>query len=269
LIKIESPDDPRIEPYRSVRERDLLGRAGRFIAEGEVVVRILLSGRSRFAAASVLVAEGRVPALSGLLAEAAERVPVFVAGQTVMDAVVGFPIHRGLLALGIAGGRSEAGALLASLPERAAVLGLVGIANHDNMGGAFRNAAAFGAAAVLLAGGSCDPLYRKAIRVSVGGTLLVPHAVVPSAAELVELLRAHGFEPFALSPAGRETLGAIRWPRRPAILVGAEGHGLPPEVLESCRTIRIPMAGGFDSLNVATAAGIALHAVVAGADDPT
>ena len=124
-----------------------------------------------------------------------------------MDAVVGFHIHRGVLA---AGRRAEptAEALLADLPAQALVVGLCGIANHDNMGGLFRNAAAFGADAVLIDDDCCDPLYRKAIRVSVGAALTTPFARAGSAAELADRLVAAGFEVLALSPRGDVTPGA-------------------------------------------------------------
>jgi tRNA G18 (ribose-2'-O)-methylase SpoU len=174
LIRIDDPDDPRIAAYRQVRDRDVAGRAGGFIAEGEVVLRVLLGGRSRHRALSLLIAEQRLGKIEPLTQGLGEDVPVFVAGQAVMDAIVGFPIHRGLLALGERAPDAGAEALLASLPARAVVLVLFGIANHDNMGGLFRNAAAFGADAVLLDATSCDPLYRKAVRVSVGAALKVP-----------------------------------------------------------------------------------------------
>ncbi|MDE2487329.1 MAG: RNA methyltransferase, partial [Alphaproteobacteria bacterium] len=136
---------------------------------------------------------------------------------------------------------------------------LFGIANHDNMGGLFRNAAAFGADAVLIDAASCDPLYRKAIRVSVGATLTVPFARVGAAAQSVEALAAAGFELIALSPSGRNALADLAAAPRQAALFGAEGPGLGPEVVARSRTVAIPMAGGFDSLNVATTSGIVLH----------
>jgi tRNA G18 (ribose-2'-O)-methylase SpoU len=142
---------------------------------------------------------------------------------------------------------------------RACVLALFGVANHDNIGGIFRNAAAFGAKAVLLDGGCCDPLYRKAIRVSVGGTLTVPFARLPHGTDLLGLLAAHGFQAIGLSPAGALSISEVGRPRRVAVLLGAEGHGLSPDVLSRTLSVRIPMAPGFDSLNVATASGIALH----------
>jgi tRNA G18 (ribose-2'-O)-methylase SpoU len=263
LIPIEDPDDPRIAAYRSVRERDLVGRGGRFIAEGEVVLAVLLT-RSRFAVESLLLAQSRVARVAALLARVGPGIPIYTATQAVIDAIAGFPIHRGILALGHRGDAPSAGSLLAGLPRRALVLGLVGIANHDNVGGIFRNAAAFGAAAVLLDPATCDPLYLKAIRVSVGASLIVPFARVPSADAMLEFLRGSGFEAVALSPSGREGLSMAERPDRIALLLGAEGRGLPADLLERMRSLRIPMAGGVDSLNVATASGIALYHFAAG-----
>jgi tRNA G18 (ribose-2'-O)-methylase SpoU len=260
IISIDDPDDPRLADYRAVRERDLVGRAGGFIAEGVVVLEKLVAA-GRHPLRSVLVAEKRVAALAPLLEGLPEAVEVYAAGQAVMDAVVGFHIHRGVLA---AGTRAEPGleGLLATLPERALVVALSGIANHDNMGGLFRNAAAFGADAVMLDADCCDPLYRKAIRVSVGAALTVPFARGGAAAELVARLQTAGLEVLALSPAGQTDLSSLAPPARAAVLFGAEGPGLPPAVLEQVRTVRIAMAAGFDSLNVATASGIVLHHLV-------
>jgi len=245
-----------------VRERDLVGRDGLFVAEGRVVlekaVRVIPERLE-----SVLVAEHRLPGLADVLAGLPEATPVYAAGQAVMDQIVGFPIHRGVLAVGR---RPEASAeaLLAGLPERALVVGLVGIANHDNMGGIFRNAAAFGAHAVLLDDTCCDPLYRKAIRVSVGAALTIPFARAGDAAGLVGALRKADFEAVALSPAGAVELRDFAPAPRTALLFGAEGPGLPEAVLARTSTVRIAMAGGFDSLNVATTSGIVLHHFVAG-----
>lgn len=261
VIRIDDADDPRLEPYRAVRERDLVGRDGLFVAEGRVVLEKAVAALPD-AIASVLVAEQRVDSLSDVLAGLPPRTPVYSAAQGAMDAVVGFPIHRGILAVGRRP-RREAGALIAGLPERALVVALVGIANHDNMGGIFRNAAAFGADAVLLDETCCDPLYRKAIRVSVGAALTVPFARAGDAACLLDLMDRSGFETVALSPRGETELGDLRPGPRVAALFGAEGPGLPEEVLSRARGVRIAMAGGFDSLNVATTSGIVLHHLAA------
>lgn len=262
LTPVCDPDDPRLAPYRAVRERDLVGREGRFVVEGEVVLRLALA-RGRFALESVLLVPARAAALADALAGLPADVPVYCAEPSVMAAVAGFPIHRGVLAIGLRGEEPSADALLASLPSDSLVVALVGLANHDNIGGIFRNAAAFGADAVLLDDETCDPLYRKAIRVSVGAALTVPFARAGGATALVDALERAGLVPLALSPRGREDVGSLGAdpPRRSALVLGAEGPGLPDAVLARTRTVSIAMAGNFDSLNVAVASGIALHAL--------
>ncbi len=258
IVPIADPADPRIEAYRDIRERDLAGRAGHFIAEGEVVLRLLLNSE-RYDAASVLIAEKRLGKLAPLLAGLQEAVPVYVATQAAIDAIAGFHLHRGILALGRRAALPTAAELLDRLPPRALAVALFGIANHDNIGGIFRNAAAFGADAVILDAGCCDPLYRKAIRVSVGASLTVPYTRLTPDEDAVDLLARHGFECIALSPSGATPLAQLTRPPRAAVLLGAEGPGLPADVLARTRTVTIPMAAGFDSLNVATASGVALH----------
>lgn len=267
IIEIDRADDPRIEDYRTVREADLLGRRGVFLAEGEVVLRVLLS-RGRFRVRSLLLAAPRAAALAPLLASLPGEVPVYVAAQGLMDGIVGFPIHRGVLAAGERGEPLPADALLAGLgPGPRRVVVLEGVVNHDNVGGIFRNCAAFGVDGVLLDEGSCDPLYRKAIRVSVGAAMFVPFARCGGAGEALALLRRHGFSVLALTPAADATaLGAPgTLPERVALLLGAEGPGLSGEALGGAdRRVRIPMAPGFDSLNVATTSGIVLAHVFQG-----
>jgi tRNA G18 (ribose-2'-O)-methylase SpoU len=258
VVRITDPFDPRIEAFRDVRERDLVGRQGRFIAEGEVVLRAAARA-GLHPLASVLVAEKRVQGLAEVLDALPGRPAVYAADQAVLDAVTGFHIHRGILALGAPVALPSAEALLASAPERASVVVLFGIGNHDNMGGVFRNAAAFGTHAVLLAPDCCDPLYRKAIRVSVGAALTTPFGRLAPQTDAVELLARHGFEPLALSPAGDEVLAGLQPPARAAVLLGSEGPGLPAALMARVRTLSIPMAGAFDSLNVATTSGIVLH----------
>jgi tRNA G18 (ribose-2'-O)-methylase SpoU len=176
-----------------------------------------------------------------------------------MDQIVGFQIHRGILALGRRGPRLDPDALLTGLSERAMVVVLCGIANHDNMGGIFRNAAAFGAGGVLLDSTCCDPLYRKAIRVSVGASLTTPFATLDGDADILALLDRHGFEALAFSPSGTARLREVRRGNRVAVLLGAEGPGLSAELMARSRTVGIEMVSDLDSLNVATTCGIALH----------
>lgn len=256
-IPIESPDDPCIAPYRAMRERDLIGREGRFIVEGDVTLRVMLSTRSRFALESILLAPERVDPLRASIAALPDPPPLYVASKAVMSAITGFPIHRGVLAVGLRTG--EPGLVLPPAPAPALVVGLVGLTNHDNVGGLFRNAAAFGAAGLLLDGQTCDPLYRKAIRVSAGAALTVPFERVPDAASMLALAARHDLVPLALSPTGHEVLSELGFLPRVLLLLGTEGPGLPGDLMRRARTLRIPMVPDFDSLNVATAGAIALH----------
>jgi tRNA G18 (ribose-2'-O)-methylase SpoU len=258
LIRIDDPLDPRVAAYLDIRERDLVGRQGRFIAEGKVVLDVLLTAR-RFETLSVMVLENRLAGLEPVLAKAPAGLPVYVVSGETMDRVAGFHMHRGIVAIGDRGALPEAAELIASLEPEALVAVLVGISNHDNVGSIFRNAAAFGAAAVLLDATSCDPLYRKAIRVSVGAALKIPFATFTGTAELAALLDREGFTQLALSPQGRTDIRDIARSSRLALYLGSEGEGLPQALLSRMVTARIAMARDFDSLNVAAASAIALH----------
>lgn len=262
--RIDDPADPRIAGFVSIKERDLTGRQGRFIAEGTVVLRMLAAAHEAgcgFAAEAILLLENRLAGVQDILEQFPSTVPVYVANAQVFDAIAGFNMHRGVLALGRREGAPARDALIASLPASSLVLAACGISNHDNMGALFRNAAAFGVDAVVMDEASCDPMYRKAIRVSVGSVLTVPFAREGSVAAMLERLQQAGFAIWGLSPAGETDLGAIPPAARTALLMGTEGEGLPQSVLTSIRTARIRQRPGLDSLNVSTAAGIALHQV--------
>lgn len=258
LIPIDDPNDPRVAAYRDIKERDLVGRQGLFIAEGETVLRAFVRD-APLRVRSLLIDGKRIDKLGEVLAGLPPEVPVHVAGQAVLDAIAGFHLHRGVLAVGAKPEPPSAEVLLSRVGAKAVVLVLMGVANHDNLGGIFRNAAAFGVDGVILDGDCCDPFYRKAIRVSIGATLSVPTAWLASGEDVVALLARHGFQGLALSPAAGETLATLTPPARAAVLLGAEGPGLSRAVLDRVRTIGIPMANGFDSLNVATTSGIVLH----------
>jgi len=253
---------PELEPYVSLRDRDLAGRGdGLFVAEGEVVVRVLASPRqTQFRVRSLLVEQRRVEALRDAIDALPANVPVYVVAQPVMDAVVGFAIHRGILALGERGKPLAPESLLSG---GGLAIGLVGLTNHDNVGSVFRSAAAFGARGVLLDAATCDPLYRKSIRVSVGGALVVPFARCASGEAMLDTVAAAGWEALALTARGDETLDAVvsaaTSARGRVLLLGTEGDGLPPLILARARCVRIDMTPTLDSLNVAVASGIALY----------
>ena len=259
VITIRDADDPRVAPYVSIRERDLTGRGDHFIVEGRVTLSVLVE-RSRFPVESIFILERRLPALQEVLARLPGKVPVYTADQAVFDAVAGFHVHRGILACAR---RTQTGDLeqIAARPRLVAGFGL---SNHDNVGALMRNAAGLGAGGMILDGESCDPLYRKAIRVSAGTSLWMPWWRGGNGLDLLETLKRAGHTVWALTPdPAAEILWNLPPPDRLTLLVGAEGPGLSRDVIEACQPVRIPMAGGVDSLNVATAAAIALAHVCA------
>lgn len=260
---IDDLDDPLLNDYRHLRDpsrrQRLEAERGILIAEGAHAIAALL--RSRFPARSLLVADTKLAAAEALVHRL--DIPVHVAPLHLLRTFVGFDVHRGLLA---AGGRlppTDA----ADVIDTAASLAVVeGVNDHENIGALFRNAAALGVGGVLLDRGCSDPLYRRAIRVSAGHALLVPFARWDSCADGLERLHAAGFSTVALTPAESATaIDALPSLGKPAIVVGTEGPGLSPETLaRATHRGRIPMAPGVDSLNVATAAAIAFHRLVAG-----
>ncbi len=264
-IRISDVDDPRVADYRNVRDSDLLRREA-FMAESEVVLRVLIE-RSPMVMRSVLVTESKLDKLRPLLCQLPAGVPLYMAEQALMDGVIGFHIHRGVLAAGLRGPVPTAEAWLANQAEdempRTLVV-LEALTNHDNVGGVFRNAAAFGAHGVLIDPATCDPLYRKAIRVSVGASLFLPYARYDSVATVVAALQADGFTCMALTPNApardiRSYRGSGR-PHRVALLLGTEGAGLSDSALQAAdQRVRIDIDSGFDSLNVAATAAVALH----------
>ncbi|MGE6739985.1 TrmH family RNA methyltransferase [Allorhizobium pseudoryzae] len=264
IIRIEDAGDPRIAEFRDIKEKDLVGRAGGFIAEGTVVLRMLAAAHAAdgpFRAEKVLLLENRVAGLGELLEAFPAEVPVYVASGAVLDAIAGFHLHRGVLALGRRLCLPEVPDLLRTAPDPALVVIACGISNHDNLGAIFRNAAAFGASAVLMDDLCCDPLYRKALRVSVGAVLSVPYARGGQVLDLLQTVDRAGFAIWGLSPRGAVDLRDIPPARGIALVTGTEGEGLPPEVLARFRSARIPQRPGLDSLNAATATGIALYEI--------
>ncbi len=275
LHRVTDPDDPRLAPFRDLKEAELAARDGLFIVEGRLILRVLLA-EPRWVPRCVLVSPAAMESLrdivdhdSGL--ESHPGVPVLLADQAVIERTAGFSLHRGCVAAVERPAAADPASLLESLPAgRATIALLEGVNNHDNIGGIFRNAAAFGLSAVLLTSDCADPLYRKAIRVSMGGVLRVPYAFIPdpqrgpAGANAVEVLRRTGFTTVALTPAADASdiscAGSGSSLPRVAIMLGAEGPGLSQAAMSAADLrVRIPIAPTFDSLNVATAAGIAMH----------
>ncbi|MHC5307908.1 TrmH family RNA methyltransferase [Bartonella sp. LJL80] len=257
ITTIHESDDPRLAAYRDIREKDLVGRQHQFIAEGKVVLSSLLTS-NRFAPQSLLVVAGRLLGLMPLLEKTQPACPIYCVPQKIIDEIAGFHVHRGILGIGARIDLPSLEDFLQSLPQRALVPVLCGISNHDNMGSIFRNAAAFAADGIIVDKTSCDPLYRKSIRVSVGAALKVPYTQGEDIGDILTALNAENFRIYALSPSAPNYLKDAEIADRTALIFGTEGEGLPDFVLRNVETLRIPIAYDFDSLNVATATGLAL-----------
>lgn len=265
VIDITDPDDPRVDDFRDLnsvdRRPDLpsgkgLGK-GLVIAEGVLVVQRMLA--SRFRAHALLGTDRRLTELRAELTGAG--VPFHRVSAEVMAEVVGFHLNRGVLA---AARRPPELAVADVIDGARTVAVLEGVNDHENLGSIFRNAAGLGVDAVLFGAGCADPLYRRAVRVSMGHALLVPFARAKHWPADLNILRDNGFRLLAMTPNPQaatlaEALAQLAG-ERVAVLVGAEGPGLTETVMRASDTrVRIPMSRGTDSLNVATAAALAFY----------
>jgi tRNA G18 (ribose-2'-O)-methylase SpoU len=264
LEPVARPDDPRLADYVALRDpvlrRTREAAAGLFIAEGHKVVERLLV--SRFPVRSVLVTDRGLRVLRPVLEEA--DVTVHLVDGAVARALTGYDVHRGVLAAAQRLALPDAAPVLAGART---VLILEDLTDQVNLGALFRNAAAFGVDAVLLSPRCCDPLYRRSVRVSMGAVLTVPYTYVEPWPQRLGVVAAHGLTLVALTPdPAADPLEAVAGPLvedsggRVALLLGSEGPGLSPAAGAACdRRVRIAMEPGVDSLNVATAAAVALH----------
>ncbi|MEM9740070.1 MAG: RNA methyltransferase [Pseudomonadota bacterium] len=256
-IAIEDPTDPRIAAYSAIKERDLTGRGDRFIVEGKITLDILVQ-RSRFKIESLFIADHRLSAVADILRGVPGDVPIYTASRDLFDAIAGFPVHRGVLACA----RKGQPLALESLARQDRVVLGIGLSNHDNVGALFRNAAGLGVKGIVLDRESCDPLYRKAIRVSAGTALWLPYFHGQTGEALINALKRQDHTLWALTP---DKMATPIWdkavPETLSLVVGAEGPGLGDDIIAACEPVSIPMASGVDSLNVATAAAIAMAVV--------
>ncbi|WP_007515212.1 MULTISPECIES: TrmH family RNA methyltransferase [Pseudofrankia] len=268
IVPVDDPADPRVADYVALTDvalRRLKEPAeGIFIAEGERVIQRAL--RAGYPPRSVLVAPARLDAVP---AEIGPDVPVYLAGPDVLAEITGFEVHRGALA---AMGRHPARDPAELLSWALRVLVLEDLVSHTNLGAIFRSAAGLGMDAVLLSPRCADPLYRRSVRVSMGEVFAVPYARLDPWPASLATLTERGFELLALTPAADATdLSALRLApdARVAVLLGTEGEGLSAAAQAAAsRRIRIPMAAGVDSLNVAATAAIACYALGRPASPP-
>ncbi len=261
VIHIDDGRDSRLASYAGVREPALLRDSGLLIAEGRFVVRRLLE-LPRIRVQSLLLNQAALNALGDALAMLDASTDVYVATPEVITEATGFNMHRGCLAVAQ---RPADVPVQTILDNHAFVAVLERVVDADNVGSVFRSAEAFGVEAVLLSPGCCDPFYRKALRTSSGAALVVPCAAAAPWPDSLGQLRAAGFVVLAMTPHEHATdigefVATSAASGRVAVLLGTEGQGLTEEALAHADVrIRIPMSGTLDSLNIATAAGIALH----------
>lgn len=258
---VTDPDDPRLDDFRDLnsvdRRPDLPTGKGLVIAEGVLVVQRMLA--SRFTPRALLGTDRRLAELKDDLT--GTPAPYYRTSAEVMAQAVGFHLNRGVLA---SASRVLEPSVDQVLTGARTVAVLEGVNDHENLGSIFRNAAGLGVDAVVFGSGCADPLYRRAVRVSMGHALLVPYARAADwPADLVRL-RERGFRLLAMTPQAdarslREAMATVH-DQRVAVLVGAEGPGLTAAALRiSDLRVRIPMSRGTDSLNVATAAAVAFY----------
>lgn len=262
---LDCADDPRLHPYLHLKDPDLRRERevadGLFVVEGRLALETVLA--SAVTVRSVLVLRRKLAVLGRLAGgRLPAGVPVYAVDDEVMSQVAGFAVHRGLLAVAARPAPRAADEVLVGAAGRIVVV-VEGMNDQENLGALFRNAAAFGAGGALLDPTCADPLYRRTVRVSLGHAARLPFCRLSPWPQALSLLGQHGYSPVALTPAGhaedvrqvaRELAGTPV-----ALLVGAEGPGLSAGVLAKVRNARIPMAPGVGSLNVATAAAVALH----------
>lgn len=264
-IQITDPGDERLADYFRLTDvalrRTLDTERGLYLAESDKVIRRAYAAGHR--PRSFLMAERWVTEL-GDLVTAAERdgVPVYVGTDAVLTAMTGFHLHRGAIASMHRPEPVPAAGILAGARR---VVVLEDIVDHTNVGAIFRSAAALGVDAVLVTPRCADPLYRRSIRVSMGTVFQVPWARIDPWPGGVADLTAAGFTvaAFALED-GAMSLDQLAAdpPERLALVMGTEGDGLRRRTVAACDlVVRIPMAGGVDSLNVAAASAVAMWAL--------
>ena len=260
-LVIDSLDDPRVADYQHIADHQHMLDRGLFIAEGRLVVRRLLDLR-HWDVESILLTPAALENLGDVIHLA--TAPIYLVDQALMNAIAGFNIHRGCLALARrekVAASTAVEALTLPIGPLSRVLVLEGVNNPDNVGGLFRTAAAFGVELVVL-GPSCgDPLYRKAIRTSMAATLVVPFVHAPLWPDAIADLRTDGFTVAALTPRhDAMPLRDLPADAKLALLVGAEGDGLTETAMAAATArVCIPMTQAVDSLNVTTAASIAMY----------
>lgn len=258
---VTTAGDPRLADYVSLRDvqlrKSLESEHGLFIAEGEKVVRRAVE--AGYAVRSFLMATRWLDALGDVLDESGD-VPCYVADEELIEQVTGFHVHRGALAAMHRRALPQVDDVLAGASR---IIVCEDLVDHANVGTIFRCAAGLGMDAVLLSPRCADPLYRRAVKVSMGAVFAVPYARITDWYNCLVRLRAAGFQVLALTPGSDAIpIEEIAHTERMALVLGSEGPGLSERWMDTAdHRVVIPLAAGIDSLNVTAAAAIAAYVV--------
>jgi tRNA G18 (ribose-2'-O)-methylase SpoU len=257
--KIESFELPELQPYRTMRRQFEHRQQGIFVAEGEKVVRRLLT--SACTVVSVLLPQKWLDALEPLLLSRPEDVAVFVAEKKLLETLTGFSMYQGLLAVGKVPAQPSLEDLLSRGREPQLLAAVEGLSSAENLGTIVRNCAAFNVAALLVGETSTSPFLRRAVRSSMGTVFEVPIVETPRLMRTISELRQRGFRCIAAHPhTDGRTLPQADFTGDCCIIFGSEGYGLSGALLEMCdEAVAIPMPRTVDSLNVGSAAAIFLY----------
>ncbi len=268
VIRVDDPGDPRLADYVRLTDislrTSLEARHGLFVAEGEKVIRRAVG--AGYPVRSLLATPDRMAGLADLAQACA--CPVYVTPHDVAERITGYRVHRGALASMARRPLPGAGAVTAG---HSRILVLEDLVDHGNVGAIFRCAAALGVGAVVLAPRCADPLYRRAVKVSMGAVFAIPYARMTDWYGGLAGLRAAGFRLLALVPdQSAPALDRVPASGRVALMLGSEGDGLSSHWLrEADESVCVPMSAhamalGVDSLNVVAAAAVACYALMRG-----
>ncbi len=261
LVNIETLDLPGLQPYRTLRRPVEHHREGFFVAEGEKVVLRLLE--SPLEIVSALVTPEWLHDLEKRGDWSSRNMAVYVAPKRLLETIVGYRLHQGIMAVGRIPPPAGLNEILPSLPKPLLLVAIDGLTNAENLGVLVRNCAAFGVQALIVGETSSSPYLRRAVRNSMGSIFSLQVAPVPNLVQtLNELRSAWGVTAIAAHPRAAGTLANIDVQDNCCVVFGSEGDGISSAVLEACSTkAAIPMRDGIDSLNVASASAVFLYEV--------
>ena len=251
--------DPVLKPYRTLRRRKDLERQRIFVVEGDKVVQRLLE--SHFRVESLLITETWLERVRGLLDQREDEITVFLAEKVQIEQITGFGCYQGIKAVGSILHSVTLEEVLERSPRPRLFVAFDGISNAENLGVMVRNCAALGAHAVIIGETSASPFLTRAIRTSMGAIFRLPAVEVDDLVAALNFMRADGVLCVAAHPAaGSSTLARTDLTGDVCVVLGSEGYGLRPEVLNACAEgVAVPMTAGVDSLNVSSATAVFLY----------